>query len=105
MDISAQASSLAERPQRAIWVTSVRMRREDRTSIHMERVFTDINADHGNRSVEVLGHGVLLCLWSPLPDSSLAGQGHGRTIPLADVAFGQFMPAIYILHSEVGHEK
>jgi len=33
MDISAQASSLAERPQRAIWVTSVRMRREDRTSI------------------------------------------------------------------------
>jgi hypothetical protein len=26
--------------------------------------------DHGNRAVEVLGHGVLLCLWSPLPDSS-----------------------------------
>ena len=25
------------------------------------------------------------CLWSPLPDSSLAGQEHGRTIPLADV--------------------
>jgi hypothetical protein len=33
MDISAQASSLAERPQRAIRVTSVRVRREDRTSI------------------------------------------------------------------------
>ena len=33
MDISAQASSLGERPQRTIWVTSVRMRREDRTSI------------------------------------------------------------------------
>ena len=33
MDISARASSLPERPQRAIWVTSVRMRREDRTSI------------------------------------------------------------------------
>ena len=28
---------------------------------------------------------VLLCLWSPLPDSSLAGQEHGRTIPLAEV--------------------
>jgi hypothetical protein len=28
---------------------------------------------------------VLLCLWSPLPDSSLAGQEHGRTIPLADI--------------------
>jgi len=33
MDISAQASSLAERPQRAMWVTSVRMRWEDQTSI------------------------------------------------------------------------
>src|SRR6516164_8015964 len=33
MDISAQASSLAERPQPTIWVTSVRMPREDRTSI------------------------------------------------------------------------
>jgi hypothetical protein len=29
---------------------------------------------------------MLLCLWSPLPDSSLAGQEHGRTIPLADIA-------------------
>jgi len=26
---------------------------------------------------------VLLCLWSPLPDSSLAGQERGRTIPLS----------------------
>ena len=33
MDISARAISLTDRPQRAIWVTSVRMRREDRTSI------------------------------------------------------------------------
>src|SRR5262249_14569435 len=33
MDISARASSLADRPQRAMWVTSVRMRREDRSSI------------------------------------------------------------------------
>ena len=31
--ISAGAISLAERPDRAIWVTSVRTRREDRTSI------------------------------------------------------------------------
>ncbi|HEV2696573.1 MAG TPA: hypothetical protein VGU90_01180, partial [Terriglobales bacterium] len=51
-------------------------------------VFTDINADHGNCAVEVLGHGVLLCLCSPLPDSSLAGQEHGRTIPLAAIQFG-----------------
>ena len=33
MDISAHAVSLADRPQWAIWVTSVRMRREDRSSI------------------------------------------------------------------------
>jgi hypothetical protein len=39
----------------------------------------------GGGAVEVLGHGVLLVLWSPLPDSSLAGQEHGRTIPLAEV--------------------
>src|SRR4029450_7570511 len=33
MDISARAISLADRPQRAIRVTSVRTRREDPTSI------------------------------------------------------------------------
>jgi hypothetical protein len=33
MDISAPAISLADRPQRAIWVTSIRKRREDRSSI------------------------------------------------------------------------
>jgi hypothetical protein len=33
MGISARAISLPERPQRAIRVTSVRMRREDRSSI------------------------------------------------------------------------
>jgi hypothetical protein len=51
----------------------------------VERVLTDIDANHGNCAVEVLGHGVLLCLRSPLPDSALAGQEHGRTIPLADI--------------------
>src|SRR5215470_17060857 len=33
MDISARAISLADRPQGAIWVTGVRMRRQDRSSI------------------------------------------------------------------------
>jgi len=33
MDISALVISLADRPQSAIWVTSVRKRREDRSSI------------------------------------------------------------------------
>jgi len=36
MDISARAISLADRPQWAIWVTSVRMRREDRSSISFD---------------------------------------------------------------------
>src|SRR5215470_20189403 len=36
MDISAHAISLADRPQWAIWVTSVRMRREDRSSISFD---------------------------------------------------------------------
>src|SRR6516225_11370605 len=58
----------------------------------MECVFADINADHGNCAVEALGHGVLLCLWSPLPDSSLAGQEHGRTIPKADISGSRLLP-------------
>ncbi|MGO4514125.1 hypothetical protein AB4Z51_44990, partial [Bradyrhizobium sp. 2TAF36] len=51
----------------------------------MERVFADIDADHGDRGIECLGHGVLLVL-APLASLSLAGQEHGRTIPLADVS-------------------
>src|SRR3954454_20910702 len=46
MDISARAISLADRPQRAIWVTSVRMRREDRSSISSHPL-----ADLGRQSV------------------------------------------------------
>jgi signal transduction histidine kinase len=44
----------------------------------MKCVFADINADHGNCAVEALGHGVLLCLWSPLPEP--AGHGDGRRL-------------------------
>ncbi|WP_205124650.1 hypothetical protein, partial [Bradyrhizobium sp. MOS001] len=53
----------------------------------MERVFADIDADHGDRGIECLGHGVLLVL-APLASLSLAGQEHGRTIPLADQGLG-----------------
>src|SRR6476659_1193348 len=48
MDISARAISLADRPQRAIWVTSVRMRREDRSSISSHPL-----ADLGRYSVSI----------------------------------------------------
>ena len=57
----------------------------DRTTLISRLRNIDINANHGNCAVEVLGHGVLLCLCSPLPDLSLAGQEHGRTIPLSEV--------------------
>jgi hypothetical protein len=49
----------------------------------VERVLTDINADYGRRSLCCRRHGVLLVL-APLASLSLAGQEHGRTIPLAD---------------------
>src|SRR5437899_2556716 len=49
----------------------------------VERVLADIDADHGDRGIGCLRHGVLLCLWRPLP-ASLAGGAGGWTIPLAD---------------------
>jgi DNA recombination protein RmuC len=51
----------------------------------MERVLADIDADYGNRSVEILRHGVLLVFGAPCQLRSLAGQEHGRTIPLAEM--------------------
>src|SRR4029077_13195735 len=50
MDISAPAISLAVRPQWAIWVTSVRMRREDRSSISFYPL-----ADLGRQDVSTAG--------------------------------------------------
>ena len=47
----------------------------------VERVLTDINADYGNRTLCCRSHGMLLVL-APLASLSLAGQEHGRTIPL-----------------------
>src|SRR5260370_6314574 len=55
MDISARAISLTDRPQRAIWVTSVRMRREDRTSISSHPL-----ADLGTKLLIGLRHRFLL---------------------------------------------
>ena len=41
-----------------------------------------------SRSVDCLGHGVLLVLGAPCQLLSLAGQEHGRTIPLeVDMGF------------------
>jgi hypothetical protein len=51
----------------------------------VERVLADINADHGDRSIGCLRHGVLLVFGAPCQLRLLAGQEHGRTIPLADM--------------------
>jgi hypothetical protein len=48
---------------------------------NVERVLADIDADHGDRGVELLRHGVLLVFGAPCQLTSLAGQEHGRTIP------------------------
>src|SRR6266481_5867686 len=51
----------------------------------VERVLADIDADHGDRGIGYLRHGVLLVLGAPCQLRLLAGQEHGRTIPLADL--------------------
>jgi hypothetical protein len=67
----------------------------------VERVFADIDADHGDRGIGCLRHGVLLVFGAPLPASLAGGQEHGRTIPLPDVdpsklssTTGTMLPAI-----------
>jgi len=49
----------------------------------VERVLADIDADDGDRNLECLRHDVLLVLGTRSQLRSLAGQEHGRTIPLA----------------------
>src|SRR4030088_2441677 len=44
-----------------------------------------IDADHGDRGIGCLRHGVLLVFGAPCRLRLLAGQEHGRTIPLADI--------------------
>ena len=51
---------------------------------NVERVLTNIDADYGYRGFECLRHSVLLVFGAPCQLRSLAGQEHGRTIPLAD---------------------
>ena len=52
---------------------------------NVERVLADIDADDGDGVTRCLGNGVLLVFGAPCQLLSLAGQEHGRTIPLADI--------------------
>ena len=56
----------------------------------MERVLANIDADYGDRGMECLGHGVLLVFGAPGQLRLLAGQEHGRTIPLTEVGTGEW---------------
>jgi hypothetical protein len=61
----------------------------------VERVLTDINADYGDCGIELLRHGVLLVFGAPGQLKTLAGQEHGRTIPLTDtLKRGQVGPKV-----------
>src|SRR5712664_3438346 len=57
----------------------------------VERVFADIDADHGDRCIEFLRHGVLLVLSVPCQLVVPAGPEHGRTIPLADIGLSSIL--------------
>src|SRR5882757_8745676 len=52
----------------------------------VERVLADVDADHGNLGACCLGHGRAPRDAAPAQRRSLAGQEHGRTIPLPDKA-------------------
>src|SRR3984893_7041437 len=53
----------------------------------VERVLADIDADHGDRGIGCLRHSVLLVFGAPRQLRLLAGQEHGRTIPLGDISY------------------
>jgi hypothetical protein len=55
----------------------------------VERVLADIDADHGQRGIGCLRHGVLRVYGAPCQLRWLAGQEHGPTIPLTEVAVSQ----------------
>src|SRR5438132_11632385 len=57
----------------------------------VERVLADIDADYDDRGIECLRHGVLLVFGAPCQLRLLAGQEHGRTIPLAEVGWPDFL--------------
>jgi hypothetical protein len=53
--------------------------------LDVERVLANIDASYGDCGVEFRRHSVLLVFGTPCQRNLLAGQEHGRTIPLAEV--------------------
>src|SRR6516164_4103658 len=62
----------------------------DRTAIidgyDVEGVLSNIDANYGDHFLRCCCRHSVLLVWAPLASLSLAGQEHGRTIPLADIA-------------------
>jgi hypothetical protein len=52
----------------------------------VERVLADVDADHGDLGACCLGHGRAPVDAAPVQRQPLAGQEHGRTIPLPDIS-------------------
>src|SRR5436190_21669918 len=52
---------------------------------HVERVLADVDADYGDLGACCLGHGRAPVDAAPTQRGSLAGQEHGRTIPLPTI--------------------
>jgi hypothetical protein len=99
MDISARAISLPDRPQWAIWVTSVRIRREDRSSI-------SFSSSRRPRQVRLfsmalrsrnLNLGCLECSTTsqdaPSNASELVGERDGEDVVM-QALLGRFKPAL-----------
>ena len=59
--------------------------RAGRGGIELERVLGDLEADHGERGTECMGHCVQLGFGRPSQNSMPVGQEHGRAIPLTDL--------------------
>src|SRR5712671_1382137 len=83
MEISAPAISLADRPQRAIWVTSARRRREDRSSISSHPL-----ADLGGQRT---GY-IIACSSSCVERSSGLGGPLSKLARLEAAAMGENAP-------------
>src|SRR5882672_11440033 len=66
----------------------------------VERVLADIDADHGDRGIGCLRHGELLVFGAPCQLRWLAGQEHGRTIPLTDTGADRSQTFLAALHSD-----
>jgi hypothetical protein len=77
MDISAPAISLADRPQWAIWVTSVHMRREDRSSISADPLADLVGSGFGGY---IIGSSLCGYLTDLMPPPGTARPGRSPLI-------------------------